>query len=280
MATSRAVEFTPTTAGRRSRVPEVTAYFWVVKILTTAMGEATSDYLVYHINPYVAVILCGAGFVLALGLQLATGRYVVWVYWLLVVMVAIFGTMVADVVHIVLGVPYRLSTIAFALALAVILAAWRLLEGTLSIHSVFTLRRELFYWVTVIATFALGTAAGDMTAVTLQLGYALSGFLFAALFALPGLLYWRFGLNEVGAFWFAYIMTRPLGASFADWFGRPHALGGLGYGTGMVSLSLTAAIVVLVTYLTLVRNGVRPRDTRPSDGGDAPAKAIDAAFPD
>jgi len=240
-----------------SRVPEISACFWVVKILTTAMGEATSDYLVYHINPYVAVMSGAAAFVVALVLQLATGRYVVWTYWLLVAMVAVFGTMVADVVHIVLGVPYMLSTIGFAAALAIIFAAWRQVEGTLSIHSIYTFRRELFYWATVIATFALGTAAGDMTATTLQLGYLVSGFLFIVLFGLPGLLHRRFGLSEITAFWSAYVMTRPLGASFADWFGRSPDLGGIGYGTGQVSIVLAAIIVAFIIYLTVTR-----RDTQ------------------
>ena len=256
MNTSRVAGTAHASAGSWSRVPEITIYFWIVKLLTTAMGEATSDYLVYHINPYVAVTLGGVGFAIALAVQLATGRYIAWVYWLLVAMVAIFGTMVADVVHIVLGVPYRLSTAGFAAALAIIFVAWRQLEGTLSIHSIDTLRRELFYWATVIATFALGTAAGDMTAMTLHLGYFVSGLLFALLFVLPGLLYWRFGLNEIPAFWFAYVMTRPLGASFADWFGRAPDFGGLGYGTGLVSVMLTIAIIIPVAYLTVTRKDV------------------------
>jgi uncharacterized membrane-anchored protein len=257
MNTLRDAGIAHASVGRQTRVPEITIYFWIVKLLTTAMGEATSDYLVFHINPYVAVILGGLGFVIALGLQLATGRYIAWVYWLLVVMVAIFGTMVADVIHIVLGVSYRLSTASFAAALIVIFIAWRQVEGTLSIHSITTLRRELFYWATVIATFALGTAAGDMTATTLHLGYFVSGLLFALLFVLPGLLYWRFGLNEIPAFWFAYVMTRPLGASFADWFGKPVNFGGLGYGSGLVSLVLTIAIIVPVAYLTVTRKDVQ-----------------------
>jgi uncharacterized membrane-anchored protein len=244
-------------SGKLSRVPEITPYFWVTKILTTAMGEAVSDYLVYHINPYVAVLSGAAGFVIALVLQLMTRRYVAWIYWLMVAMVAVFGTMVADVVHIVLGVPYWLSTIGFGTALTFIFFAWRQAEGTLSIHSIFTLRRELFYWATVIATFALGTAAGDMTATTLQLGYFLSGILFTLLFVLPGILYWRRGMNEVSAFWLAYIMTRPLGASFADWLGKAREFGGLGYGSGSIGLLLTAGIIILVTYLTVTRKDVQ-----------------------
>ncbi|MBV9617135.1 MAG: hypothetical protein JO011_05090 [Ktedonobacteraceae bacterium] len=214
------------------------------------MGESTSDYLVYSINPYIAVALAGIGLLASLILQLYVSRYVPWIYWLAVVMVAIFGTMAADVVHIVLGVPYLVSTAFFLVALAIIFAVWYASEKTLSIHSINTRRRELFYWATVMATFALGTAAGDMTAATLHLGYFTSGVLFAILFALPALAYWLFGLNEIAAFWFAYIVTRPLGASFADWFGKP-SLGGLGLGDTKVSLVLTILIIAFVAYLTV-----------------------------
>jgi uncharacterized membrane-anchored protein len=234
------------------KVPEVTVYFWIIKLLTTGMGETTSDYLVRQLNPILAVALGGIGLAVALVLQLfLVRRYVAGVYWLAVVMVAIFGTMAADVLHIGLGIPYLVSTAFFTVALAVIFVAWYLSEKTLSIHSIYTRRRELFYWATVMATFALGTATGDMTATTLGLGYFSSGVLFAVLIAVPALGYWLFGLNEILAFWFAYIVTRPLGASFADWMGRPHSLGGLGLGTGQVSLGLAILIIVLVGYLTV-----------------------------
>ena len=237
------------------KVPEVTIYFWIIKLLTTAMGEATSDYLVYHINPYIAVALGGTGLVASLILQLAVRRYVAWIYWLAVVMVAIFGTMAADVIHVVLGVPYLASTIFFLVVLAMIFIAWYGSERTLSIHSITTRRRELFYWATVLATFALGTCAGDLSAATLNLGYFSSGLLFAALFTAPGLAYWLSGLNGIVAFWFAYIMTRPLGASFADWFGKS-SFGGLGLGDAWVALVLTILIVGFVGYVTVTRKDV------------------------
>ena len=180
-----------------------------------------------------------------------------WIYWLAAVMVAIFGTMAADVLHIGLGIPYLVSTLFFSLALVVIFALWFRSEKTLSIHSIYTRRRELFYWAAVMTTFALGTAVGDMTASTMSLGYFSSGILFAILIALPALAYWRFGLNEVFAFWLAYILTRPLGASFADWIGRPKSLSGLGFGTGQISLVLTIFIVALVAYLTITRRDVQ-----------------------
>jgi len=235
------------------KVPEVTVYFWIIKLLTTGMGETTSDYLVHQLNPIIAVALGGIGLAAALLLQIFVRRYVAWIYWLAVVMVAVFGTMAADVLHIGLGIPYLVSTAFFTVALAVIFTVWYANEKTLSIHSISTRRRELFYWATVIATFALGTATGDMTATTLGLGYFSSGVLFAVLIAVPALGYWLFGLNEILAFWFAYIVTRPLGASLADWMGRPHSLGGLGLGTGQVSLGLAILIIGFVGYLTVTR---------------------------
>jgi uncharacterized membrane-anchored protein len=238
------------------KVPEITIFFWIVKLLTTGMGETTSDYLVYHISPYVAVALGGIGLVAALLLQLVVRRYIAWIYWLAVVMVAIFGTMAADVIHIVLHVPYLDSSVFFAVVLAIIFVGWYATEKTLSIHSIYTLRRELFYWAAIMATFALGTATGDMTASTLRLGYLASGVLFAILFALPALGYWLFGLNAIFAFWFAYIMTRPLGASFADWFGKAKSVGGMGLGTGPISLVLAVLIIGFVAYLTVTRKDV------------------------
>ena len=202
------------------KVPEITAYFWILKILTTAMGEATSDYSVRQIDPYLAVGLGAVAFAAALILQLRVRCYIAWVYWLAVVMVAIFGTMVAD---------------------------------ALQIHHISTLRRDRFYWATVCATFALGTAAGDLTAYTFHLGFLASGILFAVVIAVPALAHRFAHLNAVAAFWFAYIITRPLGASFADWMGVPHALGGRDWGRGTVSLSLSVVIALLVAYLSVSR---------------------------
>lgn len=239
------------------KVPEITLYFWVVKLLTTAMGEATSDWLVTHIDPVVAVVLGAVGFVVSMVLQFRVRRYIAAVYWLVVVMVSIFGTMVADAIHIVLHVPYYISTSVFAIALILVLVYWHKSERTLSVHSIYTTKRETFYWATVLATFALGTAAGDMTAVTLHLGYLSSGIAFSILFVLPGILYWVFGLNEIFAFWFAYIMTRPVGASFADWFGVARHDGGMGFGRGPVALVLTIAIVALVAFLAITKRDVQ-----------------------
>jgi len=242
--------------GAIRKVPEVTLCFWIVKLLSTAMGESTSDYLVFQINPYLAVVLGSIGLVVALVLQLRVRRYVAWIYWLTVVMVAVFGTMAADVTHVVMGIPYLVSSVVFASALAVVFATWYASEKTMSIHTVYLGRRGIFYWSTVMATFALGTAAGDMTASTLGIGYFLSFVLFAVLFALPAVAYWVFGLNEIVAFWFAYVVTRPLGASFADWMGKPH-LGGLGLGDQKVASVLTILIIGFVGYLTVSRADVK-----------------------
>jgi uncharacterized membrane-anchored protein len=235
----------------RSKVPEITALFWIVKVLTTGMGEATSDFFVLHFDPVVAVVVGFLVFAAALALQFAVRRYLPWVYWFAVVMVSVFGTMAADVTHIVLGVPYAISAATFAVALAVIFIAWYRVEGTLSIHSITTRRREAFYWATVLVTFALGTAVGDFTATTLHLGYLASGIAFAVVIAIPAVAFRWFRLNAVAAFWFAYIVTRPLGASFADWMGVSTARGGLDWGTGPVSLVLTSIIAVLVAVLSV-----------------------------
>jgi len=245
-------------AGRHplSKVPEITVYFWVIKILTTGMGETTSDFLAHALNPIVAVLIGGVGLVIALVLQFGVRRYVAWVYWLAVVMVSIFGTMAADVLHVGFGVPYFVSTIFYAVVLGIIFVFWYLREKTLSIHSIYTKHREVFYWGTVLTTFALGTAVGDMTAVTLHLGYLTSGILFGVLFIIPIVAYLKFGVNEVFTFWFAYIVTRPLGASFADWIGVSTARGGLGWGTGPVSVVLAILIIVFVSFLAFSRKDV------------------------
>ena len=196
-----------------SKVPAIGSIFWVTKILTTGMGETSSDFLVTHFVPEVGVAIAGIGLVVTLWLQFSAKKYIPTLYWATVVMVSVFGTMAADLIHVILGVPYIFSTIFFAIVLGIIFSAWYGKEKTLSIHSITSTRREFFYWATVLTTFALGTAVGDMTATTLHLGYFTSGILFIILFAIPAIGYWWFGLTEVIAFWFAYIVTRPLGAS-------------------------------------------------------------------
>ncbi|HUA27730.1 MAG TPA: hypothetical protein VMC03_02510 [Streptosporangiaceae bacterium] len=239
-----------------SKVPQITVFFWIIKILTTAQGEATSDWLVYKIDPFIAVAIGFVALVVALALQFRARRYVAWVYWLTVDMVAIFGTMAADGMHIQLGIPYAVSSAFFAVVLAVVLVCWYVTERTLSIHSIRTRRREAFYWATVLSTFALGTALGDMTATTLHLGYLTSGIMFTLIFAVPGVAHRWLRLNVIAAFWFAYIVTRPLGASYADWMGVPRSVGGLGFGRGPVAIGLTIPIIAFVAYLAISRRDV------------------------
>ena len=244
-----------------NKVPEVTVYFWIIKVLSTAMGETTSDFLIHRVGltnkpGLVAVVLVtGLALAGALVLQFTVRRYVPWIYWLAVALVGIFGTLAADGVHVEFGVPYLVSSIFFGVALAAVFAAWYAFEKTLSIHTIVTRRREFFYWTVVMTTFALGTAVGDMTAFTLHLGFFSSGLLFAAAIAIPALAYRLLGLNAVSAFWFAYILTRPLGASFADWVAASYR-GGLGVGFGVVSLTLASVIAVLVAYLTVTKKDV------------------------
>jgi len=247
-----------------NKVPEITVYFWIIKVLTTGMGEVTSDYLAHQLNPIIAVALAGIALVASLVLQFSVRQYVTWIYWLNVVMVSIFGTMAADVLHVGFGIPYIASTIFFVVALVIIFSTWYSSEKTLSIHSIYTRRREVFYWSTILGTFALGTAAGDLTAITMHLGYLFSGVLFALLIAIPALAYWLFGLNEIFAYWLAYIVTRPLGASFADWMGVSHNRGGLGLGTGSVSLGLTIIILSFVGYMAVTRKDVKNSEHTPA----------------
>jgi uncharacterized membrane-anchored protein len=235
--------------GAAVKVAAVTAWFWVIKILTTAMGEAVSDYLVHRYNPYLAVISGFAVFVVALGLQLAARSYRSWTYWLAVAMVAVFGTMAADVLHVEFRVPYVVSALLFATALAIVFGVWYRTEGTLSIKTVTAGSRERFYWAAVLATFAMGTAAGDLAAYTFGLGFLTAGIVFAVLFALPLLARRVVGLNPIVAFWLAYIMTRPLGASFADWMGKSKHARGLGWGDGPVAFVLAVLIAIAVAFV-------------------------------
>ena len=242
---------------RGVKVPEITAYFWFLKLLTTAMGEATSDYAVNRIDPFVAVAIGGVFFLIALTLQFASTTYVAWRYWLTVVSVAVFGTMCADALHIQFHVPYFVTSVLFAVVLTCVFIFWDRTEHTLSIHTINTQRRELFYWATVLSTFALGTAAGDLTATTFRLGYFSAGLLFAALIGVTALAYWRLRFSAVAAFWTAYVLTRPVGASFADWTDKTHAVGGLNWGDGPVAACLTVAIVAVVLFLQATRRDVQ-----------------------
>lgn len=250
-------------------MPQPDAAFWVVKVLTTGMGETTSDFLVRTFAPELVVPAALLVLIVALVLQLRTGRYRPATYWATALLVSVFGTMAADVLHVGLGVPYAVSTAGFAIVLAAVFIAWWSVERTLSVHDITTLRREGFYWAAVMATFALGTAAGDLTATSLGLGYLGSGILFLVVFAAPGVVFAVTRRAAIATFWIAYVTTRPLGASFADWLAVPSARGGLDLGTGPVSGVLLVVFVLLVTVLS-----VRSR----SDGG--PGAPLRAAAPE
>lgn len=257
------------TAHGALRVPEITVYFWVIKALSTAMGEATSDYSVHRLNPELAVGLGFIGFVAALLLQFSMRRYVAWTYWLGVVMVGVFGTMGADVLHVRFAVPYAASSVLYGAVLLAVFVSWQKTEKTMSIHTVDTPRRELFYWASVVATFAMGTAVGDLTAVTFHLGYLTSGLLFAAVIAVPAVGYRWFHWNAIFSFWFAYVVTRPFGASFADWMGKPRIVGGLGWGDGTVAVALTIAIFCMVAFLAVTRADVQRAKHAPGSSARA-----------
>ncbi len=234
------------------KVPEVTAVFWIAKLFTTAMGESTSDFFANTFNPYIVVGLSAVVLAVALTLQFNAQKYIAWIYWFAVSMVAVFGTMAADVLHKQFGVPYAISTTFFAVALALVFAIWYKVEKSLSIHAIDSKRREAFYWITVMTSFALGTAAGDWTAYSLGLGYLVSGIIFTAIMILP-LLGYVMRRNEVLTFWAAYIITRPVGASFADWFGKSTSQTGLGFGDGPTSVVLAILLIITVTYMVMSR---------------------------
>jgi uncharacterized membrane-anchored protein len=241
-----------------TKVPEITAIFWVLKLLTTGMGEAMSDFLGDKSVP-IAGAIGVFGLAFAIWLQMRQREYRAPVYWFAVMMVAIFGTMAADGIHDGASIPYSATTPLFALIMAAIFFFWYRSEGTLSIHSIDSRRREGFYWATVLATFALGTAAGDLTATPLKLGFFPSAVLFISVIAIPAVGWWRFAMNPIVAFWFAYIVTRPIGASFADWLSKPVSITGLGLGDGAVSGLALIAFVALVAYVSATKLDVQGR---------------------
>ena len=253
-----------------AKVPEIIFLFWVVKILTTAGGEATSDYLKTYGN------FGGGGievlvFVLGLLLQFGTRRYRAFAYWSLAFAIAITGTGVSDFLHLDVHIPYAGTTLLWAVVLAAIFWVWQRNEGTLSIHSITTQRREAYYWATVFATFALGTALGDFTATSLNLGYLDSGILFTVVILIPALARRQFGLNSVAAFWMSYIVTRPLGASFADYISKPKNTTGSTSVTARTAIVFAVAVFVLVAYLALARPDIQKPDASTARTRPAPA---------
>lgn len=238
-----------------NKVPEVTLAFWIIKILATTVGETGADFIAVTLDFGLNGTSIIMGLMLAgvLALQLRARRYVPWVYWLTTVLVSIVGTLVTDNMVDNLGVTLPMATTIFAAALTATFAAWYASERTLSIHSIHTTRREVFYWAAILFTFALGTAAGDLAAEGLQLGYAWSGVIFAGLIAAVTAAHYGLGANAILAFWIAYILTRPLGASLGDLLSQPLNVGGLGLGTVATSGLFLAVILALVVWLTASR---------------------------
>jgi uncharacterized membrane-anchored protein len=237
------------------KVPEITIYFWVIKILCTTVGETAADFLNMnlHLGLSVTSLIMGILLAFALVFQFRAKKYVPGIYWLVVVLLSIFGTLITDNLTDNFEVPLETSTIIFSIVLAVIFAAWYKTEKTLSIHSIYTTRRETFYWLAILFTFALGTAAGDLVAETFELGYLVSTMIFGALIGIIAVAHLKFNLNAVLAFWLAYILTRPLGASIGDYLSQAPEDGGLGLGTVVTSALFLTTILATVIYLTTTK---------------------------
>jgi len=238
-----------------NKVPEITLYFWIIKVLCTTVGETASDYLATNLNLGLTNTTFGTGSLLLIVLffQFRSWKYVPGIYWLGVVLISVVGTQITDNLTDNFGVSLVTTTIVFSVALAAVFGAWYWSERTLSIHTIYTTRREAFYWLAVLFTFALGTAAGDLAADRLSLGYSVSALLFAGTIAAVAVAHSRFRLNAVAAFWIAYVLTRPLGASLGDYLSQARVDGGLGLGTTVTSAIFLTAILGTVVYLSITR---------------------------
>ncbi|MEO8901234.1 MAG: hypothetical protein ABI488_06110 [Polyangiaceae bacterium] len=259
--------------GVLSKVPQVTAFFWIIKVLCTTVGETASDFLNVNLGLGLKGTAVAAGMVLLLALvfQFRAKRYVPGIYWLTVVLVSVFGTLVTDILTDSLGFPLEASNVIFGVALALTFAAWYAKEGTLSIHSIFTVRREVFYWSAILFTFALGTASGDLMAEKLGLGYLVTGLIVLGVIAAT-VIAWRLGLDAVLGFWIVYILTRPLGASIGDFLSQSRENGGLGLGATVTSAVFLAAILAVVVYLATTQRdsvAVVPERMAPERRGPA-----------
>ena len=238
-----------------NKVPEITLYFWIIKIMCTTVGETAADFLNVDLQFGLTATSVVTSILLAvfLVMQLRSKKYVPWLYWLVVVLISTVGTLITDNLVDNFGVSLETTTIAFSLALAATFAAWYMSEKTLSIHSIFTRKRELFYWAAILFTFALGTAAGDLVAEGLNLGYTTSAVMFGSMIGAVMIGYYGFKLNAITSFWVAYILTRPLGASIGDYLMQPNANGGIGLGAALTNTVFLVGIVGLVVYMTVTR---------------------------
>jgi len=237
---------------RLNRVPRVTADFWLIKLMAVTMGETAADYLAVNMGLGLTAtsLIMTAVLVVALVLQFAQKRYVPWAYWLAVVLISVVGTLVTDNLVDNLGVSLEANTIAFTVLLALTFAVWYAMEKTLSIHSIYTTRREAFYWLAILFTFALGTSAGDLVAEKFEFGYLTTAIIFAVVIGAITAAYYFLKLNAILAFWLAYILTRPMGASIGDLLSQPREYGGLGFGTIVTSVLFLAVIIATVIYMT------------------------------
>jgi uncharacterized membrane-anchored protein len=246
-----------------NKVPEVTVYFWIIKVLCTTVGETASDYLSDNVGLGLTntTYITASILITTLVFQFRVRRYVAGIYWLGIVLISVVGTQITDNLTDNAGVSLVVTTTVFSIVLAFVFAAWWWSERTLSIHTIYTTRREAFYWLTVLFTFALGTAAGDLTAERLNVGYWPSALIFAGIIAAVAVAHFRFRLNAVGAFWIAYILTRPLGASIGDFLSQPRSTGGLGLGTTVTSVIFLSAIVIVVAFLAVTKRDVSELET-------------------
>ena len=240
-----------------NRVPKVTVDFWLIKLLAVTMGETAADYLAVNmgLGLVATALIMSAILALALVYQFAQRKYIPAPYWTAVVLISIVGTLITDCLIDIFGIPLTTTTTVFTIVLAATFAIWFAVEKTLSIHSIFTTRREIFYWLAILFTFSLGTAAGDLVAEHFELGYLTTGLLFAGIIGAFAFGYYVLKLNAILMFWLAYIFTRPLGASFGDLLSQPTEYGGLGFGTVITSVLFLGAIIAIVTYMTITRDG-------------------------
>jgi len=238
---------------RLNRVPDATVDFWLIKLMAVTMGETAADYLAVNLGLGLTVtsLIMTVALIAAIMLQYAQKRYVPWVYWTAVVMISIVGTLVSDNLVDNFGVPLEATTAIFTIALAVTFLCWWRSERTLSIHTIFTDRRETFYWLAILLTFALGTSAGDLVAEAFGLGYLSTGIIFGAIIAAIAFGYYALKMSGILMFWLAYILTRPLGASIGDFMSQPTEYGGLDFGTTYTSLLFLGVITLIVIYMSM-----------------------------
>ena len=239
-----------------NKVPQVTLLFWIIKMMSTTVGETGADFLNFNLGFGLTATSVITGLLLAVFLveQIRSSRYIPWLYWSTVLLISVFGTLITDNLTDQLNVPLKISTGVFSALLVMIFAAWYKVENTLSIHSIFTTRREMFYWSAILVTFALGTAAGDLLAEDMGIGYGHAVLLFGALIAVIAFSHFILKAGAILTFWIAYVLTRPLGASLGDFLSQPTSNGGLGLGTSFVNAFFLLTIVVLVGYLTICQN--------------------------